>query len=605
MLYELALEIGQTLDVNEACERFLQRLMSRKSQDVCVLWADMDELRANQPGDAMDRLYACPQQDGLSRLSRANPLWQRLRKAQVLSVTSDDALLRGMPGIDTDAGGIHSFIALADFGCVYLHSRLADTPWDVVVRQQLAGLADKFAISLRACFNYQVLTQEIQARRRVEQELAYRAEHDALTGLANRACAQRWLQRLVEEAPPQPFVLMYADLDHFKNINDTMGHLAGDKVLVEIARRITYRVRRQDLVARLGGDEFLIVLTGVRDKAVAERVATQIIDSCSTRLHIEGKDHFLGCSIGITHYPEDATDVEDLMSHADSALYDAKRSGRNRFCHYHDHLDEVLQQRLAIETALRDALSHQEFQLVYQPIVNLVTGGLAGVEALLRWHSPELGTVPPDVFIPVAEDIGAIVAIGAWVLRRAARDACRIRQRTHDGVFMSVNVSSVQFKAGGFEQVVRQVLDESGLPPDVIRLEVTEGTLLDEDEVTRACIDKLHGMGLELSIDDFGTGYSALSYLSRIPRGVIKIDRSFVEAMGKGSRDVSLVKAIINMAHALERPIIAEGIETDAQKAILEQFGCDMAQGYFYGRPMPMNELMNWIARQYRQVPED
>ena len=601
LLYELALEIGQTLDVQESCERFLRRLMTRKSQDQCILWVDTAELRENNPVEQMEILYAYPRPDVPDDLLRSTPLWQSLRQARVLSLTNDDPLLQDMPPvINTKEDGIHNFITLKDFGCVYLHSRIAKKPWGKVVQQQLAGLAERFAVSLHACYNHQVLVNETHARRRAEQELDYRAKHDDLTGLMNRAYARQWLEQRVQGAngDRRPFVLMYLDLDRFKNLNDTMGHLCGDLALKEIARRIVRCVRQQDLVARLGGDEFLVVLAEVEDEEFAEGVAGRIIESCSAPLDLDEKIFFLGCSIGMTFYPQDCSSVELLMSHADSAMYEAKRSGRNCFRRYHEDLDEALKWRLSIEDALRNALSNQEFHLVYQPIVDLKNGKLVGLEALLRWSSPKIGAVSPSVYIPIAEETGTIVDIGAWVLRQAALDAVRVRQLARDkDLFMSVNVSSVQLKSLGFEQTVQQVLEESGLPPRALHLEITEHMLLDENPATQKSIERLIAMELELTIDDFGTGYSALNYLLRIPHGMIKIDRSFIHVVTEGNRHASLVKAIIEMAHALGRPIIAEGIETDMQRSILKHFDCDMGQGYLFGRPMPLQAVFNWIAR--------
>jgi diguanylate cyclase (GGDEF)-like protein/PAS domain S-box-containing protein len=431
---------------------------------------------------------------------------------------------------------------------------------------------------------------ELSASRLKIHQMAF---YDALTALPNRALFGDRLRQMLTEASRhgQLAGVMMLDLDRFKTVNDTMGHPAGDKLLRETALRLSACVRAYDTVARLGGDEFAVLLPEIRSGDDLGRVATKMLDALNQPFLLDGKEVFVSCSIGIALYPSDSTESDDLLKFADSAMYSAKRSGRNKFCFYSSELTESANERLMLESELRHAIERKELELYYQPKVRLEDGVLIGSEALLRWKHPQRGVVPPDKFIGIAEDSGLIVEVGEWVLREACRFACERNGTDRPLHKVAINLSARQFQTGDLVETVHGVLESTGCRPEWIELEITESLLLDEDSEVLEMLNAFRSLGISIAIDDFGTGYSALSYLTRFPIDTLKIDYSFIRGIITDRYSAELVKAIVTIAHCLEYQVVAEGVETEAQAAFLKTHGCEIAQGYLYGRPLPQQEF--------------
>ncbi len=449
---------------------------------------------------------------------------------------------------------------------------------------------------------YLILGEDISIRKRYEQQLLRQANYDILTGLPNRMLALDRLKLALAQARRESSLVgvMFLDLDNFKHINDTLGHDAGDNLLIEAARRISSCLRGTSTVARLGGDEFLVILPGLTGPEATSQVAERILKTFAPPYLLNGQEVFVTTSIGIAIFPNDSDNSGTLLQHADAAMYQAKHKGKSAYAHFAPEMTEVSHERLQMESLMRRALEQNEFELYYQPIVRTDSGELCSAEALLRWNSPGLGMVMPDRFIPLAEETGLITPIGEWVLQEACLAAMRWKESTGTSIGISVNVSPRQFRDPGFIYTVMNALDSSGLEPQQLELEITERLILDNTIETADILRQLDQSGIRLSVDDFGTGYSALSYLKSYPFDTLKIDKSFVQDVMKEQDDAALVKAIINMAHSLGLRVIAEGVEEEAQTHFLQREGCDFSQGYFYSRPLPEGEFRDWLRTNHR-----
>ena len=433
------------------------------------------------------------------------------------------------------------------------------------------------------------MVHDITQRRNAEKVIWEQAHFDPLTGLPNRRMLRDRLEQDIRQARRGrgELAVLFIDLDHFKEVNDTLGHDFGDLLLVEAARRIQACVRETDTVARMGGDEFTVLLTELKSNSQLERILQKILDALAAVFQLRDEQVFVSGSVGVTLYPVDATEIEDLYKNADQALYAAKGAGRNRFSFYTPALQEAAQTRVRLANELRTALVEQQFRLLYQPIVNIASGRVHKAEALIRWQHPVHGLVSPATFIPVAETSGLIVEIGAWVFAQALEQVRQWRATLAPDFQISINQSPVQFhhEDRGSRSWDSQ-LDLLGLPGESIVAEITEGLLHDTSARVASRLKALRAAGIQMSLDDFGTGYSSLAHLHKFDIDVIKIDHSFVRHLAPASTDLALCKAIIVMAHELGKVVVAEGVETQAQCDLLLAAGCDYAQGFLFARPM-------------------
>ena len=448
---------------------------------------------------------------------------------------------------------------------------------------------------------YEGTVEDVTDRKVAEARVQFLAYYDALTGLHNRTFLRQVLAKALASTrrQDQKTAVLFLDLDRFKIINDSLGHSFGDLLLQQVAERLKRCVREEDTVARVGGDEFLIVLAALESVTEATIAADRILNGIAAEFLIEDQRLNVTCSIGVSIFPEHGMDGETLIKNADAAMYCAKEKGRNTFQFFTEDMNIQVVERLTLENSLRLALQRKELFLVYQPQMEIASGMIVGVEALLRWQHPERGLVPPDKFIRVAESSGLIMPIGEWVLREACS---QVRQWQDAGLLVvpvAVNVSAVQFRQGDFLTVIKKVLSETGLSPEYLELELTESTLLSNVNVMFPMLEELRTMGLKLAIDDFGTGYSSLSYLRQFPVSKLKIDRSFVQDVVLNSDDAAITAAIISMAKGLNLKVIAEGVETGAQMAFLRAHQCDEIQGYYFSRPLTADKVAEKLAEQF------
>lgn len=443
-----------------------------------------------------------------------------------------------------------------------------------------------------------IVIRDITEHKQAEARLVRQANYDTLTGLPNRLLAADRLSQALAHAHRKKLqvAVMFLDIDRFKNVNDTLGHSVGDRLLTEVASRLSESVNEDDTVARLGGDEFLVILTELNTLASAEVVAVKILEALSRPFKLEERELFTSASIGITGYPEDSNDPDVLLRNADSAMYQAKDAGRNTFRFFTPEMNTRLLKRLEMESQLRYAMSKEELSLHFQPQVDIKSGKLVGAEALLRWKNPELGSVPPDDFIPLAEETGLINAIGEWVLIQACQIATTWQQRS-DGIRISVNVSAVQFRNTDLVRTVSNALEASGLPASLLELEITERLLVEDNPNTSLILEDIKKTGVRLSLDDFGKGYSSLSYLKRFPFDVLKIDRAFISGVTTNPEDAALCRAITAMASSLNLSIVAEGVETKEQWDFLDTHGADLVQGYYVSKPLSVEDFDDFLAR--------
>jgi len=448
---------------------------------------------------------------------------------------------------------------------------------------------------------YLGIAYDISERKRSEEYIRHIALHDVLTGLPNRALLDDRLLAAIEQLRRNstPFALAMMDIDRFKHINDSMGHHIGDLILKEFVARVKTCLRPIDTLARMGGDEFVLLLTESGESGVGI-VVERIQAALAPPISVGVQEVYITASIGISLSPRDGQDMNELMRRADVAMYWVKENGRNGYKVFSPSMDSGGADRLILERDLHIALDNGGFTMFYQPKVNLETGNLSGVEALIRMRKGEGQFVPPADFIPLAEDLGLIVPIGLWVLETACRDAKRFQELLGASLNIAVNISPRQFMNGNLVGSVRDVIGRTGLDPSLLELEITEGVLMDERNNVATALSELHALGVKIAIDDFGTGYSSLSYLKRFPIGTLKIDQSFVRDMTNDAGDAHLVNAIIAMGHSMNILVVAEGIETAEQLALLRGNGCDLGQGFYIGRPMPFDALLEWFAKDNR-----
>jgi len=453
----------------------------------------------------------------------------------------------------------------------------------------------------------QGLMQDITTRKLAEEEVHHLAYYDSLTGLPNRLHFQENAEFSLQTAQKTvtKVALIFMDIDDFKRVNDSLGHHAGDILLQKISHRLVEDLREHDsvsksptgsgleesspLLSRLGGDEFTILLTKLTSRKEVGKVCERLVKILSRPIEVSGNELVVSGSFGIAIFPEDGKDLDTLMRHADIAMYQAKSMGRNCLCFYNENLDSSQLERLTLESKLRYAIENEIIEIYFQPLINGKTGQLNGAEVLARWNDPELGFIPPDKFIPLAEDSGLIITLGDWVLKQSCRQAKRWQEKGHQPIRIAVNVSAQQFRQNDFAEKVLNCLNQEGLEAEYLELEITESMLMDNLDKVIEHLKRLKDIGVRISIDDFGTGYSSMSYLKLLPIDKLKIDRSFVSGLTEQGSDEAIVKAIIELSQGLQLNIVAEGVETIEQRDFLTANGCIEIQGYFYSKPLESN----------------
>lgn len=452
--------------------------------------------------------------------------------------------------------------------------------------------------------NYIGIFADITERKKAEERLDYMAHFDALTKLPNRLLLKDRAEQAITSShrSKSKAGILFLDLDNFKNINDSFGHRFGDTLLQAVSERLKDVLRESDTIARIGGDEFIVLLSGIDSAGEAARVARKITDSMREPFALEGHTMSITTSIGISLYPDDGADYDTLMKNSDTAMYRAKEVGRDTYQFFTQEMNDRVLERLSIENSLRQAIKMEEFILHYQPQVDIGTGSITGIEALIRWQHPENGLVPPGRFIHIAEDSGLIVPIGEWVLRTACRQNREWQKAGLPAVPMAVNLSPVQFRQENLLDVVKRAVRDAEIDPQYLEIEVTERAVMHNVDEAVALMKKLKGMGLKLTVDDFGTGYSSLSYLKRFPIDKLKIDQSFVRDINSDPNDAAITLAIISMSHSLGLKVIAEGVETAEQLAFLKEHGCDEIQGYYFSKPVPPDEFSKLFSTKRNYV---
>ncbi|HBM35453.1 MAG TPA: GGDEF domain-containing protein [Sulfuricurvum sp.] len=450
--------------------------------------------------------------------------------------------------------------------------------------------------------HYMAMKDDITEKKHIEERIHYLANYDLLTGLPNRS---QFIERItyfinVAKRQNSEFAIMFLDLDHFKDINDTLGHSIGDALLVELAKRIQECMRNEDTVSRLGGDEFIFMLPNTTTQGIVT-VAEKLLENITKPFSAEHNELIVTASIGIAIYPIDGTDPETLSKNADTAMYQAKLNGRNNFRFFTKVMQKSLERNIQLTNALRHALEKDQLHVVYQPQVAITDAHIIGAEALLRWNHPELGAISPLEFISIAEENGLILPIGEWVLRSAVKQAKEWIDRGFAPMIVAVNLSAVQFRHSHLPELVTKILEEFGLPSEYLELELTEAVTMHDPKSAFAVMDNLHERGIRMSIDDFGTGYSSLSYLKKFKVYKLKIDQSFIRDITTDSEDKAIVNAIISMAHSLGLQVIAEGVETIEQLDYLREEGCDEIQGYYFSKPLSAESFNTFIAAQLKK----
>jgi diguanylate cyclase (GGDEF)-like protein len=451
-----------------------------------------------------------------------------------------------------------------------------------------------------------IVCRDITERKRVEQQLLHDALHDGLTGLANRALFTDRLERAIAQVfrGDYLFAVLFLDLDRFKVINDSLGHIVGDQLLIAIARRLETCLRSNDLIARLGGDEFAILLEDIKDTDYATQVGERVQKELMQPFHIDGHEIFAATSIGIAFSTNGYQLPQELLRDADTAMYHAKALGKSRYQIFDPGMHIRAVALLQLETDLRRALQRHEFQVYYQPIVSLQNQKLSGFEALLRWNHPERGVISPTEFIPVAEETGLIIPLGEWVLREAC---CQMRIWQEEfpaaaDLTISVNISGKQFSHPNLVEQIQNILQQTGLDTHSLKLEITESRFMENIESTVAMLSELQALGIQLSMDDFGTGYSSLSYLNRFPINTLKIDRSFISSVDTDAEKLEIIRTVVMLAWNLGMDVVAEGVETAEQFAQLKILKCESGQGYFFSKPLNSTTAQNLIATEFAGV---
>ena len=453
-------------------------------------------------------------------------------------------------------------------------------------------------LNIREATEISLFIKDITYQRATENAITQMAYFDALTGLENRTFFKSSVDQIIEADPDSKFALVFLDLDGFKQVNDTLGHNIGDELLKVIAKRIQGSLRQKQAgshICRFGGDEFVILIP-ITDEKSSAQISLRILNQIERTIKIDEDELQVSASIGIAQYPEHGQDVDTLLRRADTAMYQSKALGKNTYSHYNDSMEESIAERSLIEKHLRKAISFDEFTLVYQPQIEIQTGLIIGVEALIRWNNPVLGFVPPDKFIPIAEDSNLILSIGEWVTKACIAQLEAWKNTEFSGLHIAMNVSSVQFESPYFLGYVRKLMELSDIPNHLLEIELTERTVMNNVTENINRFNNIRSSGFGLSVDDFGTGYSSLSYLKKFPLSILKIDKSFIDGIPQDEEDIIITTAILNLAHSLSMKVVAEGVETEEQLKFLQNLKCNIAQGYYISRPLSTADFEAWLT---------
>lgn len=448
------------------------------------------------------------------------------------------------------------------------------------------------------------VARDISSRKKAEKLITYQAYHDLLTKLPNRAMMHDRLDLAIKQAKRnrETLIIMFLDLDRFKLVNDSFGHVVGDQLLIEVAGRLKAEIRTGDTLARLGGDEFMLLLPQPTSKEQAESVAKKLIASLQQPFFLEGKEVYINVSIGISVYPDDSNDIVTLIKKADMAMYDVKSRGKNGYIFYNDKLEHAAAEKISIESGLRNALKNDELEIYYQPQINVKTSQIVGAEALLRWNHPQLGLCSPGYFIEQAEDSRIIEQLSEWVLNRVAVDLFSDKGFLESQIKVSINLSAIEIRQKEFPENIVLIIEKLGIEPDRLAIEITENTFMSDIQACTYKLQVLANKGISIEIDDFGTGYSSLNYLRELPVHTLKIDYSFVSEIEHSKKGAALVAAIVGMAHGLGINIIAEGVENTNQLEYLESLDCHVMQGFLFSRPVAVDSFLNKVAIQHNKL---
>jgi len=560
--------------------------------------------RAGTTGPGKDSVLVVRGKDRRHRESAVMDDEAAIRSRENLASTREDAvnLREDMAGLREDTAHLREGAIQAREGETHIREETATTrerkireteTLKTVSDDQMIRIQQVNARLVTATIEAQTLAEQVQA---AKDQLDHLAHHDGLTDLPNRVLLQDRLGQAIELANRQgrQLAVMFMDLDQFKHINDSLGHAVGDQLLQSVAQRLVDCVRHSDTVSRQGGDEFVLLLPYIEHAEDAALSAQKIIAVLAPPHRIDRHDLHISVSIGISIYPDDGQDAGTLLKSADIAMFHAKESGRDNYKFFEQEMTVQAVQRQSVEADLRRALARQEFLLYYQPKINLRSGAIVGVEALIRWQHPERGLLSPAEFVPIAEDCGLILPIGRWVLREACLQARAWQDAGLPPITIAVNTSALEFRAGNFLKDIRAILEETRLEPRYLGLELTESVLMRDAGSTDTMMHALADLGVKLAVDDFGTGYSSLSYLSKFPIDTLKIDQSFINRMSSSPNDVSIVRAMISMGKNLKQRVLAEGIETPEQYAFLLAQQCDEGQGDYFSHPAVAKEI-TWL----------
>lgn len=445
---------------------------------------------------------------------------------------------------------------------------------------------------------YEKIVENQRRLKAYEKELEYQAYHDQLTGLQNRRALIGRLDQLIAQEDPGQVALLIVDIDNFKYINDTMGHVFGDNLLIKVSERLGQLTEKNGRIFRLSGDSYVVLLENNQEEEAIEKLALKLLKGFESRFEITDSSLFVSVSIGIAHYPEHGSSLDELLKNADIALYKAKETGKNRIVFYNKPMDEALSERVLLEKHMRTALDNNEFILHYQPQLDIRTNKISGLEALIRWKSPELGFISPLRFISVAEDTHLIIPIGEWVLKNACIFMKNLQQQGYNEMSMSVNISMLQLLQEDFVERVTEILRFSQLDPAYLELEITESIMMESYEAIASKLKKLTDIGIKIALDDFGKGYSSLNYLKQLPISTLKIDKSFIDTIEAGKKDKSLTDLIVKVGRSMGLCVVAEGVETQEQMDYLVKHRCSKIQGYLFSKPVPGEEVKNILEKQ-------